>query len=277
MSGAERCADTSTITVTPPGPWWQVVDADVQTNGDLRSKVPIGLYFGLPGLGGFPGVPKFGGSSNLNYSNVSVKGWLANSLYAPPNNKVQNYAYFRRMVPDGTLNSVTTLAPIQVPSGGTPAFGYEWYEYDASAPGNAGQPLSLTASDLGGRKVILFVTGADVNIQGSITYTSGQGIFVVLTDHNINIDGNVGNAISPNFDLMGFFLADGNISTGVSASSLRLKGSVAAQGSLVLQRDLGGALNATTPSEVFEYDPVSAFLFPPKLSVEKTRWKEVAP
>jgi len=36
-------------------------------------------------------------------------------------------------------------------------------------------------------------------------------------------------------------------------------------------------LNATTPSEVFEYDPVSAFLFPPKLSVEKTRWKEVAP
>ncbi|PIU71725.1 hypothetical protein COS80_01760, partial [Candidatus Woesebacteria bacterium CG06_land_8_20_14_3_00_39_27] len=135
-----------------------------------------------------------------------------------------------------------------------------WYEYDASAPGNAGQPLSLTASDLGGRKVILFVTGADVNIQGSITYTSGQGIFVVLTDHNINIDGNVGNAISPNFDLMGFFLGNNIYTayTGDISKTLRLKGSVAALGSLNLQRDLGGSLNATTPSEVFEYDPVSA-------------------
>ncbi len=50
-----------------------------------------------------------------------------------------------------------------------------------------------------------------------------------------------------------------------------------ALGELNLQRDLGDTLNETTASEVFEYDPAGAFLFPPKLSIEKTRWKEVAP
>ena len=74
-----------------------------------------------------------------------------------------------------------------------------------------------------------------------------------------------------------FFLADGNISTGVSANPLHVKGSVVALGGLNLQRNLGSSLNPTTPSEVFEYDIASIFLFPPKLSVEKTRWKEVAP
>ena len=29
---------------TQPCTWWQVKDADVSTNSDLRSKVPIGNY-----------------------------------------------------------------------------------------------------------------------------------------------------------------------------------------------------------------------------------------
>ena len=52
MSGGQTCADTSTVTVTGTvviGPWWQVKDGDVTTNGDLRSIVPntAGLYFGV--------------------------------------------------------------------------------------------------------------------------------------------------------------------------------------------------------------------------------------
>lgn len=264
LIGGVTCPDTSTITITPSDPWWQVVDGDVQTNGDLNSSVPSGLYFGLPGLGGFPGVAKYGGSTSLTSANVSNKGWLANSLYAPPNNKVQNYAYFRRLVPsDVTLNPVSLF-----PSGGTVSNSYYWYEYDGSV---TGFPFSITSNlDLTGKKVILLVTGADLDIEGNITYPSGNGIFVALTDKNINIKGDV-------TDLQGFFLADGNISTGVSSTSLHVKGSVAALGELNLQRNLGGALNQTTPSEYFEYDPAGAFLFPPKLSVEKTRWKEVAP
>lgn len=269
------CKSTDTTKNCPipiSDPWWQVKDGDVQTNGDLYLSVPTGLYFGLPGLGGFPGVAKYGGSTSLSSAKVSAKGWLANSSYTPPNNRVQNYAYFRRLVPsDVALNPVSLF-----PSGGTASYGYYWYEYDASV---TGLDLSITSPIAlpDGRKVILLVTGADLNIEESITYSPGRSIFVALADHNINIDPLVGGAVDPNFDLMGFFLADGNISTGVSANPLHVKGSVAALGGLNLQRNLGASLNPTTASEVFEYDPASAFLFPPKLSIEKTRWKEVAP
>lgn len=224
--------------------------------------------FDVAGLGGYPGVPSYGLSTNLTTANVSVKGWLAKSLYAPPNG-VQNYAYFRRLIPsDVTLNPASSF-----PLGGTVSNGYYWYEYDGSV---TGLPFRITSSvNLPvGRKVVLLVTGADLSIEGSINYTSGNGIFVVLVDGDINIDPSVGGAA---YDLQGFFLADGNISTGISSNSLHVKGSVAALGGLNLQRDLGATLNRTTPSEVFEYDPASAFLFPPKLSTEKTRWKEVAP
>ena len=245
------------------------MDGDVQTNGDLYLSVPTGLYFGLIGSGGFPGVAKYGGSTSLSSAKVSAKGWLANSSYTPPNNRVQNYAYFRRLVPsDVVLNPVSLF-----PSGGTASYGYFWYEYDASI---THLDLSITSPIAlpDGRKVILLVTGADLNIEKSITYSPGRSIFVALVNGNINIDPSVGGAA---YDLQGFFLADGNISTGVSANQLHVKGSVVALGGLNLQRNLGASLNPTTASEVFEYDPATAFLFPPKLSVEKTRWKEVAP
>ncbi len=260
---------TASPTPTSAGAWWQVVDSDVQTNGDLNSSVPTGLYFGFPGLGGFPGVAKYGDSTNLSSAKASAKGWLANSRYAPANGRVQDYAYFRRLIPeDVTLNPVSSF-----PSGGTASDGYYWYEYDGSV---TGLPFRITSSvNLpAGRKVVLLVTGADLNIEKSINYTSGESIFVALVDGNINIDPSVGGAA---FDLQGFFLADSNISTGVSSTPLHVKGSVAALGGLNLQRDLGASLNPIYASEVFEYDPASAFLFPPKLSIEKTRWKEVAP
>lgn len=258
----------------PCGPWWQVVDGDVQTNGNLNSGVPDGLYFNLSGLGGFPGVVKYGGSTSLTNAKVSTKGWLANSLYTPSNNRIQNYAYFRRMIPEET-----TINPVEGTSfelnGEESADGYYWYEYDGAAshlPLTISSPINLTD----GTKVVLLVTGANLNIEKSITYTSGKSIFVILTDGEILIDPSLGGASSPLFDLMGFFLADGNISTGTSANSLRFKGSLATQVGLTLGRDIEG-LNSTRAAEIFEYDPASAFLFPPKLQTEKTRWKEVAP
>ncbi|MCX6705613.1 MAG: hypothetical protein NTV24_00705 [Candidatus Woesebacteria bacterium] len=265
MNGeAVRCSNILNITVNPRGPWWQVVDADVQTKESLNSDVPPTLYFGLPGLGGFPGVAKYGGSTSLSSGNVSAMHWLANSSYSPPNNKVQDYAYFRRLIPEGVLQPIPSSSVIG--SCSPSSDGYCWYEYDGST---TGLPFRIT-SDISltdGKKVVLFVKGADLNIEGKITYTSGKSIFVALVDKNINISSD---------DLMGFFLADENISTGISANPLHLKGSVAALGGFNLQRNLV-SLNLTKASEVFEYDPASAFLFPPKLSMEKTRWKEVAP
>lgn len=269
-NGLAKCSDTSNITISNRSAWWQVVDGDVQTNGSLNSDIPSGLYFGLKGLGGFPGVSKYGSSTTLTGTEASELHWLANSKYSAPNG-FPNYSYFRRMVPDETtINKVagTTFAL----NGSKSADGYYWYEYDA---GVGGLPLSISSpiALADGTKVILLVTGANLNIEKKITYTSGKSIFVALVDGDINIDPSVGGSV---YDLQGFFLADGTVSTGVSSSPLHVRGSVAALGGFNLQRNLA-SLNVTTPSEVFEYDPAGIFLFPPKLSVEKTRWKEVAP
>ena len=126
------------------GPWWQVVDGDVQTNGDLNSNVPTGYYFGLDGLGGFPGVAKYGGSTDLTATKVSEKGWLANSSYAPPNGRVQNYAYFRRLVPEETMiNEIPNGIPFSL-EGTLSADGYYWYEYTGSLPLRIMSDLDLT-------------------------------------------------------------------------------------------------------------------------------------
>src|SRR5204863_7537682 len=82
-------------------------------------------------------------------------------------------------------------------SGGTLSHGYYWYRYDGSTSG-----LDLTISsdaNIGTRKVILMVESADLNINGQINVTDGQGFFmhfVVTTSignkGNINIGTGVG-------------------------------------------------------------------------------------
>jgi len=60
--------------------WWQVKDADVSTNSDLRSMIPVGNYFGLIGAGGYPGIPAYAGGTNLTPANVSANGWAVIQL-----------------------------------------------------------------------------------------------------------------------------------------------------------------------------------------------------
>ena len=251
------------------------MNADVQTNGDLISHTPFidgnYFYFGLPGLGGFPGVAKYGDSTSLSSLNVSAKGWLANSRYVIQNNKILNYAAFSHMVPaDIVINSV----PIGSVSGdyfknnGEASSGYYWFKYDAT---QFHLDLHITSlMNLGNRKVILFVDGADVYFEGDIKVDEGQGFFLVISNKNIYIDSKV-------TGLQAVFLADQGFYTGTGDKQLHVKGSVAAWGQVHLQRDLGAAKNADTPAEVFEYDPSLYLLYPSKLSVYKMRWKEVAP
>jgi hypothetical protein len=80
MGWAVVCFNTASVTVTLPGPWWQVKDGDVTTNGDINSTLPptAGLYFDTTGSGGYPGIAKYGGSTSLSSAKVSVKSWLAN-------------------------------------------------------------------------------------------------------------------------------------------------------------------------------------------------------
>ena len=283
------CGTPRACTVTVCSPWWQVKDADVTTNGDLNSHVPVtaGLYFDTVGNGGYPGIPTFGGSTNLTGAgiNVSTKGWLAASGYS--STKIYNSAYFLNSVPANTIiNSLgSSIDGSAIASGGTATNGVYWYEYDPLQ--NGGLDLTInTAANIGSRKVILIagalkdgvIQMADVSIKGNINLTKGSGFFLLVAK-NIIVDPGVGGA-GPNLE--GIYVADGQFQTGVAATQLWVRGTTVAYDTaktgtgIMLQRDLAG-LNSTTPAELFEYAPDLELLFPEQISARTVNWQEVAP
>jgi hypothetical protein len=236
----------------------------VTTNGDLISQVPNGLKFDV---GGFVGVPTYGGSTNLNSTTVSDTHWLANSQYSLSNKKY-DYSFFSHWIPEGTiLNDVPSGSVYGdiFNSGTVSPDGYYWFKYSG--------PVDLHVTSLivlGSRKAILLVEGHEVYFEGNIQVTDGSGFFMVIANKNIRIAPAVNH-------IQAVFVADLNFYTGTGSLPLLIKGSVVAYGQVYPGRDLGPALNATTPGTVFEYDPNLFYLYPRKLSVYKMRWKEVAP
>lgn len=277
--GSIACSQDVTVTVLPAAPWWQVSDSDVNSTGSLNSAVPTGDYFSLAGAGGFPGIPSYVTTTNLDNLNVSQLGWLVQS--SSPQDKAYDYNYFNNQIPADTI--VTTLSSnvldqAAIDSNSTPSYGYYWYKYDGASSG-----LDLiinSAISLGTRKVVILASSANINISSTINFTKGSGFFLIVagkdtlgTKGNINIDPTLGGNA---YDLEGIYVASGTLSTGVSALPLRLRGSVVGYDSVALQRDLG-ASNITTPAEYFEYAPDLSLLFPSVLGARRINWKEVAP
>ena len=278
-----QCAGPNTtmkVTVLAPMlAWWQVKDADILANGDVRSAVPASSYFNLVGSGGFPGVVTYSGTTNLTSTNVSTTKWLAKTAYS--SNKVYGSGYFVNSIPSGaTINNVsaTTVPGSYFETGGAAYNGYYWYVYDGAANGGINLTISSPAS-LGSRKVILIVKNASLNISGGISLTKGSGFFLGVTSGNINISTSVGGGGSAN--LQGIFIADGVFNTGTGGtktdSQLWIRGTVAGYGGVNLQRDLGNTNNSTTPAEFFEYAPDLELLFPVDLASQVTNWREIAP
>jgi hypothetical protein len=192
MSGVVRCTDTSSVSVTPPDPWWQVRDGDVTAGGDLISLIPAACtlpgctpQFELDGAGGFPGVPLYSGTTNLTTGDVSSLGWLVNSSFM--STKTYDYAYFARIIPpEITFNEITSpsITGNVLSSTGTAVNGVYWFRFSGAATG-----LDLTlssAANLCARKVVLMVDSANLNIQGNINVTDSSGFFMVLVGENIS-------------------------------------------------------------------------------------------
>ena len=277
--GTATCSDTSILTVNDAAAanpaWWQVKDGDVSTNGDLTSSVRAPNYFDLAGSGGFPGIPTYGGTTNLNTSRTDVSqsppfGWLANSQSVASN--IFSYNYFANMVPDDVVfNSIDPVNPAGSLTGGaTLSYGYRWFKYDGAS--NGGQPLTLPSVNISGKKVILLVDNADLNITGNVNLADGIGFFMTIVKGNINVGTTVGGG-GPNLE--GLYFTDGTFES-VGNSQLMVRGSVVANDGANLLRDLVGAANVN-PSEFFEYAPDQILLYPSKLASRKISWKEVAP
>ena len=287
--------DLLTVTVTPAGPWWQVQDADVTTNGDLVSLIPSSCtlpacdpVFGLKGPGGYPGVPSYGSSADYDFAAETGNkgsasedppfGWLAqtDSVFT----RVYDYEFFEKMISSST--QINELQSNTINSGdltsGVKSGGYYWYHFDGSTYGDL--TINSNINLTGDSKVILLVDGADLYINGRINLVDGQGFFMAIvgktdsgTKGNIFVDPSV--AHNTQVELEGLFLAEGQFRTGAGNEQLHIRGSVAAYDGLVLERDLDD--NSQTPAELIEYAPDLIFTFPRELMVRRYRWKEVAP
>jgi hypothetical protein len=244
----------------------------VQSGGDIVSHVPVANYFDIVGTGGFPGIPYYGGSTNLTGASVSPTGWLVNT--SASGSKVYNYDYFANLIPEDItvgMNPVDTADVAGSLTSGSATHdtnNYYWYKYDGLL--NSGQPLTIPAVDFGTRKVVLMVDNADVNITGNINLTAGQGFFLVIVKGNINVDPAVGGG---SYNLVGLYFTDGAYSDGIGNKQLWVRGSVVANNGINLERDLG----ASNPSELFAYAPDQILLFPKVLGTRRINWKEVAP
>jgi hypothetical protein len=273
------CEDTINVNVTGPGPWWQVKDGDVSTNGNLISPVPyllsnFTLALGISGTGGYPGVPVYGGASNLaTPAEFSASGWNANSYATGA--RAYSASYFINAVPHSIpinlLGSNFTDPSLNYGSF-TESSGYYWFKY------TGGETFTINGSlNLAEHKVIVIAEGTDVNITGNISLTRGRGFFLVMASAdssgnkgNIYVDGSVAS-------LEGIYIADNVFSTGAGSTQLSVRGTVAANGGVTFSRDLGDVTNLTTPAELFEFAPDQEFLFPQILGYRAISWKEVAP
>lgn len=282
MGGSLRCSDTSTITVSNPGPWFQVKDADIQSGGNLVSKIPAQCVlpdcdpkFDLDGTGGYPGVCAYGGTTaNFGSGTVSSKGWLANSGYA---GRRYDYAFFEKLTPDGAFQ--TPITESEVTGGdlisGFQSGGYIWRYRNGNLTING-------TTNLGIRKVILLVDG-NLTINGRITLDDGTGFFATFVSGNIAVDPTVSHPNQPAIE--GVFMADGTISTGTRITSsddrLYIRGMLAAWGGINLQRDLdptkASGANNTSAAEFIEYAPDLVFSFPRELARRGIVWREIAP
>lgn len=274
LSGGGTCTgDSETVTVVNPSPWWQVEDSDVISNGNVSSQIPVSCVnpsctnsLITNNTNESPGVAIAGGNINTSPGKVSTPNdWNASSPYS---GNPYSYDYFENKAKCGVTSNLATSTVTNLSNlllGSPSAGGYYWLRHNGSMQIN-------NDIAIGDNKVILFVKGGDLTINGDITVTSGRGFFMTIVEQNILIDPSV-------LMLQGLYFSDRQIRTGTNGpgadEQLQVRGSVAAFDRIVLQRNLPN--NAAAPGELFEYAADQIMMFPACLGEQEIQWKELAP
>jgi hypothetical protein len=289
ISGSSRCSDTMNVTVTPPGPWWQVQDADIYSNGNLNSLISYSCtlpvcnpFLEINGTGGYPGIPIASGTISIgDFANISSTNW--NSLTALGLRKNYSYSFFERLISSNTQFTNLSSNLVEGDVFSLPTLfsnGAYWFKFDGAS---SGQDLTINSDiDVGSNKVVLLVDSANLYINGKILLDDGSGFFMAIVGKNANGDkGNIfiNSNVSGTFDydpeIEGIFFADGQIDTGIGTEQLHLRGSFVGMDGVNLQRDLTD--NSITPSEFIEFGPDLLFTMPNELKSTTINWTEIQP
>lgn len=262
-------------------PWWQIIESDVITNGDISSTIPASCTgvcdnsFITYTSNSSPGIASANGSVDSGNGPVSDTGWNANSGY---NGTAYTYDYFERRSVCGPINELTdpSIDSLADLTSGTQSEGYYWVRY------TGGSPLSLdTDLNLGNTKIVLLVKNTDFLINGDIQLNNGNGSLLTIVQNNIQINPSVSGSqeSTPIADIEGVFFAGGQFRTGTLGpgldQQLHIRGSVVAMDRILLQRDL--VSNDTVAAELFEYAPDLLLQFPSCLAEKSVKWQELAP
>ncbi len=249
------------FTVTPPQPWWQSQDGDIQGNNVSNSAQPSGESLSEDGLGGSPGVVGYGSGLDVGDGSLSSKDWQANDS---PNLPFSYTSLFNQLGAKSTALTCSSPPCIIPPTSTVPTI---W-----SYTGNLRlgvRPVFNT------EKIILFVNG-DVSLEkivpANLTVASG-GFFAIIASGKITFSKDLTLA-------EGFYLADGTIeilSNGSETDSqFAGNGSFVGKGGIVMGRDLGSVQNVN-PAEYFSPRWDFYFNAPKEFLTTPFLFKEIAP
>jgi len=260
------------VAYLPQSGWVQAVGGNAYAASSIISSIPstVSTYFALAGAMGDAGIVSYGSTYDfsLDYADfgetlVSAKKWLVQQV----NTTTNYYEHFARQM-DVPSNATVIETPTNLEKPTTCTTAPCVYYVDGDMTTSTTTPWAIESSE----QTVVFVNG-NVTINDTITVASG-GFFAIIANGNITVDPTI-------TTLHGIYIASnatGNaqFNSGAGLTQLVVTGSVIAD-NFSLQRDLGGALNPTTPGEVFTFDPQLLFTMPDTMKETPYVWQEVAP
>jgi len=257
--------------------WFQTQEGDVHAQTDIGSAIPDTVpptqkYFSLDGLGGFPGLVSYNGTTaSFGSAAVSSSNWLAKTSLA----LTYSYDYFNQLLhqPDQVAGGVINNGDLPGGEGGVVSY-------------NSDVQTGSTWT-IGSKKIVVLVNGKFL-IKNKITIASG-GSLVVVAKGGIGVSSLLQITGESNNLLEGIFITDGkfyssvdpaafpSLNSVVSDKRLVIDGSVAAAGGVDLARDLGSSANQTTPAELFRFSPALVINSYSGLWQLNFTWEELAP
>lgn len=272
------CSSEADFEVTNPPAWWQVMNGNVISNGNVSSLIPTYCNNYLPScvpllirdtVVSSPGIVI---SKDLNLGGGAVSSTNRSVRIA------QDIAYSMNSfdVLEKALLKTGFAYRSDIPDFSTPSSnsrdGYEYYFYD----GTLVPSISIGPIDIGDRRVVLLARNASLRIEGNVNLNDGVGFFMAVVQRDIFVGDNIGGfGTSPHIE--GILVSGGRFrssSSGVS-TQLRLRGVLVSNDSPVLNRSLPN--NSMGPAELFQFAPDLYLRIPTNLTVHRLRWREADP
>lgn len=234
-------------------PWFQTTAGDIRAKADISSRIPAGVldkYLSLTGLGGTHGVVGYYGqiSTGDQGGQISENNWQTDTSFVGTG---FGFDYFMNRLQISKDNLFT---------GDITGLDSGVYFADATQ--------TITGNFPAGEKIVVFVNGA-VKITSDLIVPPGS-FLAIISKQDMTFSAAVTQA-------QGFFMTDGTLTIETGDQAFAGEGSFVGLTSLSFNRDLGEAVNYTTPAEAFVVRPDFYINAPAFFKIYNSYFREIAP